>query len=311
MALLRERVIGRDSPERYPKRFVYTESSGWRGKRLFCFVCFPGRAHHAANLSPEQRGASGARSIGSCTNRAHRDSAARGGLAPRSAAAPRPAAPARFNPPKFTARGKENSRVTRRNDATGDPPPPPPPYRGSAPDDALRLVRARPQLLVAEGGGAGGEGGVVEEPPLLQALLAQRPEVLPQVGHSAVVPPRARRRRPLLRQRRRHPRHRRHRPAPARHRTSRHGTSRPRLSALPSTGCHAAAQPRRAPRLARVALSRQSRMEKLPLPGSPARCPVERHLCLAGRLVGFTPAPSLAPVLPHVRTNSKKVVFPV
>lgn len=96
-----------------------------------------------------------------------------------------------------------------RKDATGtETPPPPPPYRGSAPDDALRLVGAGPQLSVAERGGSGGEGGVLEEPPLLQALLPQRPEVLAQVRDGVAVPPLARRRRPLLRQRRRHPRHR-------------------------------------------------------------------------------------------------------
>lgn len=116
--------------------------------------------------------------------------------------------------------------------ATGDTPSPPP-YRGSAPDDALSLVRAGPQLPVAEGGGAGGEGGVLEEPALLQALLAQRPEVLPQVGHSAAVPPLARQHRPLLGQRLRHPRHGQHRPGTARLGTARHGASQPRLSSLP------------------------------------------------------------------------------
>lgn len=86
--------------------------------------------------------------------------------------------------------------------------PEPGTYRRSTPDDALRFVGVGPQLPVPESGGAGGEGRVVEEAASLQALPPQRPEVLPHVGHGLPVPPRARRRRPLLRQRRRHPRHR-------------------------------------------------------------------------------------------------------
>lgn len=55
----------------------------------------------------------------------------------------------------------------------------------------------------------------MEEAPRLQALLPQRPEALAQVGHGVAVPPRAQRRRPLLRQRLRHARHGRGLPRPA------------------------------------------------------------------------------------------------
>lgn len=167
---------------------------------------------------------------------------------------------------------------------TGTGTSPPLPYRGSAPDDALRLVGAGPQLSVAEGGGAGGEGGVLEEPPLLQALLPQRPEVLPQVGDGVAVPPRARRCRPLLRHRRRHPRHRPAAAAPPRPGPARPGLTLPPFPppSLPAGVTSAAsAQPRADPHPLRV-----TGEDSIPHPWSPPLSPVDPKGSASSSLLG-------------------------